>query len=269
MNEPRSFLPPGFNKEILNMSSLEEAIHSWEPPEVDAKDNFLMAEKDLASNSGEFLMLVSGYGGIYERGYHVLGWEELMVEMAAQPELIEEYLDKLTEYKIRVAQKCVDLGVQVGHTGDDLGTQVAAFFSKDMFRRMLKPRYAKLFDVYKKAGIPVWMHSCGYVTELIPDLIDIGLDVLEPVQPCMDLNYLKREFGKDIIFYGGIDTQHILPFGTPEEVKQMAKEAIYALGRGGGLIIAPSQEITKEVPIANIKALVETILEERERVLDI
>ena len=98
-------------------------------------------------------------------------------------------------------------------------------------------------------------------------MLAIGLRVFEPVQPCMDLAYLKREFGKDLVFWGGIETQNLLPFGTPEQVKQMARETIRTLGAGGGHIIAPSQEVMNDVPIANVKALVETIVEERQTVL--
>ncbi|HJN65037.1 MAG TPA: uroporphyrinogen decarboxylase family protein, partial [Pirellulales bacterium] len=107
------------------------------------------------------------------------------------------------------------------------------------------------------------------LTDFIPDLIDAGLRVLEPVQPCMDLAFLKREYGKDLVFYGGIETQNILPFGTPEQVKQLATETIRTLGKGGGMIIAPSQEVMNDVPIENVKALLETIIQERESVLNL
>ena len=136
-----------------------------------------------------------------------------------------------------------------------------------MFQKILKPRIARLRKVYKDAGLAVMFHSCGNVTEFIPDLIEIGLDVLEPVQPVMDLSYIKKEFGRDITFWGGIDTQKILPYGTPEEVRKLASDAIRILGKGGGYIIATAQEVMKDVPIENVKALVETIISERERVL--
>ncbi len=263
------FMPPGFNVDVLSMDNLMDAVRGYKAPDVDSEYSFSIAKNDLEKYSGDYLVICCGYGGIYERGYHVMGWQEFMTEIAAQPRLIEELLDKIVEYKVKVAEKCVELGFKIGHIGDDLGNQIAAFFSVDMFKRIFKPRYAKIFEVYKRAGIPVAMYSCGNCTNLIPELIDIGLDILEPVQPCMDLKYLKKEFGKDLIFWGGIDTQKILPYGTPEEVSEMVKETIHTLGKGGGYIIAPSQEITKDVPIENIKALVETIMRERERVLNL
>ena len=263
------FMPPGFNRDVLKLGDLEEAVRCFKAPDAYAKGNFDLIEYDLKKYSGDFLVICSGYGGMYERSYHVMGFEELMMEIAAQPEVVEELLDKILEYKIAFARKCVERGAKVGHTGDDLGTQYSTLFSKEMFRRIFKPRYAKLFNVYKSAGIPVAMHSCGNITEFIPDLIDAGLDILEPVQPCMDLKFLKREFGKDLIFWGGIDTQQILPYGSPEQIEEMVRETIHILGKGGGYIAAPSQEITKDVPVENIKALVETVIIERERVLQL
>ncbi|MCX6089233.1 MAG: uroporphyrinogen decarboxylase, partial [Candidatus Atribacteria bacterium] len=151
--------------------------------------------------------------------------------------------------------------------GDDFGTQRGLLLSQEMWREFFKPRWAKVWKIYKDAGLPVIHHTCGNITDIIGDMIDIGLNILEPVQPVMDLKYLKKEFGKDITFFGGIDTQEFLPYGTPREVKLLARETIETLGQGGGMIIYPSQEIMNDVPIENIVALVDTILEERERVI--
>ncbi len=185
-----------------------------------------------------------------------------MTYIASDPLIVEEILDKVLEYKIKVAQKTVELGFKMGHTGDDFGTQSGGFFSDKMFKTFMLPRLKKLFDVFKKGGIPVMMHSCGHITQYIPDLIDIGLNILEPCQPCMDLKFLKKEYGKDLIFYGGINTQ-TLPYISESETRTMVKETIWTLGKGGGYIIAPAQEVMNDVPIENIKALVETIREER------
>ena len=117
--------------------------------------------------------------------------------------------------------------------------------------------------MYKDAGWLMSMHSCGCITKFLPDLIEAGLNVLEPVQPCMDLPLIKKNYGKDLTFWGGIDTQQLLPFGSPEDVRREAGATIRLLGKGGGHIIAPSQEVMKDVPLANIVALLETIKAER------
>jgi len=224
---------------------------------------------DLEKCSGDSLVMPSGYFGIYERGYGLMSFLKFMANMALKPQVIHDLLDKITEYKIQYAEKVVEMGFKVAHHGDDLGTQCGTMFSLDMFRQFVLPRLERAWQPYNDAGIPIILHSCGCLTEFIPDMLEIGLRVLEPVQPCMDLGYLKREFGNDLVFWGGIETQNLLPFGTPEQVKNMARETIRTLGKGGGHIIGPSQEVMNDVPIVNVKALVETIVEERQTVLDL
>jgi len=143
---------------------------------------------------------------------------------------------------------------------------VGPYFSPAIFNDLVAPRYKQIWKVYKDAGLPVAMHSCGAITEFIPTLIELGLDILNPVQPCMDQKFLKKEYGKDLIFWGGIDTQVLLPFGTREEVKKGTLEVMETLGKGGGLIVAPSQEIMNDVPLENVIAMIETIVENRARV---
>jgi len=267
------------NKEILNFmperiteavteKNINAAVKKYTCPDVFKKGNFDDWEKDLKNYSGDFMVWPSGYGGIYERSYHILGWNELMTYIASEPSIVEEVFDKVLDYKIEIAKKTVDMGFKMGHTGDDFGTQSSGFFSDKMFKNLILPRLKKLFEVFKNAHIPIMMHSCGNITQYISDLIDIGLDILEPCQPCMDLKYLKKEFGKDLIFYGGINTQ-VLPYLTEERTKEMVRDTIRILGKGGGYIIAPAQEIMNDVPIANVKALLETIKEERGKVLEL
>jgi uroporphyrinogen decarboxylase len=264
--EASNFIPEDFNKSVL-FENDEIAIKKFQAPDPDKEENTSWMIRDLDTFSGDFLVFTSGYVGIYERTFHLLGFEKFMVLMYENPSLLGEILDKVTDYKIKMAEKTVKLGFKVGHTGDDLGTQVSSIFSPGMFRKILRPRMERLWKVWNDANIPIMFHSCGNITDFIPDLIDMGLSVLEPIQPCMDLEFLKKEYGKYLTFWGGIDTQSILPFGTPEEVKKMARDTIRILGRNGGHIIGPSQDVMEDVPLENVRALVETIVAERENVL--
>ena len=264
--EIASHMPPDVNRDALFMD-LEQAVAAYRTPDMSRPELFDDMRRDLRELSGQFLVVPTAYCGIYERAYCLMGFLEFMTALAEKPMVIHELLDKITDYKVRFAEKVVEMGFKVGHHGDDLGTQDGTLFSKKMFHEFFLPRIKRMWQPYNDAGIPIIMHSCGNLTDFIPDLIDIGLRVLEPVQPCMDLAYLKREFGKDLVFWGGIATQTVLPFGKPEQVKQMARETIRTLGAGGGHIIAPSQEIMNDVPIENVKALVETIIEQRQMVL--
>jgi len=264
--EVAAHMPPDVNRETL-FQDVEDAVANYTTPDLTRPGLFDEMKKDVDELSGDFLVMPSGYFATFERSHGLLGFQQMMTYMASKPKVVHDILDKVTEYRIEYAKKIVEMGFKVAHHGDDLGTQTGVMFSHDMFREFVLPRLKQAWQPYNDAGIPIIMHSCGNLTKFIPDLIDIGLRVLEPIQPCMDLEYIKREFGKDLVFWGGIETQNLLPFGTPEQVKEMARKAIRTLGKGGGHIIAPSQEVMNDVPIANIKALVETIVEERQTVL--
>lgn len=261
-----SRMPPDVNRECLNMAPAQ-AVSAYTAPDLERPGLFDEMARDLAELSGEFLVVPSAYCGIYERGYCLMGFLEFMTAIAQEPKVIHELLDKITDYKVALAHKIVAMGFKVAHHGDDLGTQSGVLFSKEMFHEFILPRIKRMWQPFNDAGIPIIMHSCGRITEFLPDLIDIGLRVLEPVQPCMDLAMLKREYGKDLVFWGGIDTQNVLPFGTPQQVRDLTRQTIRTLGAGGGHIIGPSQEVMNDVPIENVKALVETIVEERQTVL--
>ncbi len=227
----------------------------------------VLIEEDIKKYSGEYLIILAGYYGIFERAWGLMGYEEFMMAMVHDEALVEALLDAITEYKIEYAKLTVRLGCKIGHTGDDYGWQKDLMMSKDMWIRYFKPRLAKVWSIYKNAGLPVIHHSCGNITSIIGDMIDIGLDVLEPVQEVMGYDYLKREFGQHLTFWGGIGTQRLLPFGTTDEVRNMASMVIETLGKNGGMIIAPDQEIMADVPLDNLRVLVETIREKRETVL--
>lgn len=259
----KPFLPKGFNLDLLDMEP-RQAVKEFIPPDPTAKGNFEALKEDWALIKDNVLAIPSGYFGIWERANGMLGFGENLTYLILEPDIVEEMFEKITEYKIKVARELIKMGFKVCHHGDDLAYQTSSFFSKDLYKRLLLPHHKRLFKVYKDAGVKIIYHSCGKITPFIPELIDAGVDVLEPVQPCMDLKYLKDNFGEDIVFMGGIDTQNILPLGTPQEVKQHVKDVIKILGRDGGYIIAPSQEVMKDVPIKNIIALVEAIKEGRQ-----
>jgi uroporphyrinogen decarboxylase len=260
------FMPDHMNKKALFAKTIEERIRAYQPPDPDKPGNYSDWEKDLKEQAGEFLVWPSGYVGIYEKTFHLTGFENFMILMAEKSKAIDELLDKVTDYKIEIAKKAVELGFKIAHTGDDLGTQTGSIFSEDMFKRFILPRLKRHWEVFTKAGIPIIFHSCGDITSFIPDLIDAGMTVLEPLQPVMDFKTLKREYGKDLIFFGGIDTQ-VMPFISEEETRELTRSTIRALGKGGGYIIAPSQELMNDIPLENITAMVETIREERGTVL--
>lgn len=224
---------------------------------------FHSAEADLRRYSGDFLVMLSGYNGIWEKSYNLVGMEDFMCLLIGDPNLACAVMDLVCDYKVEIARETGKRGFRVGHYGDDLGTQVSTLVSEDVFVRYFKPRMRRVFDAFHAAGIPVQMHSCGAITPFIPHLIEIGLDILEPVQTCMDIAALKREYGADLTFYGGVDTQELLAFAKPDEVREETLRTISILGRNGGYICGPSQEIMDNVPVENVIALAGAIREAR------
>jgi uroporphyrinogen decarboxylase len=261
MAEP--FLPDGFDREILKMP-FNEAVLAYQPPNPMRPDNMDDIIRDLKANAnGEHLVVPGGYAGIFERAYCVMGMEEFFVESLIDPESTAVLLDKITDYKIALAKRKIEIGCKVGHHSDDIGCQTGPLITPSVFFDLILPRTKKLFDVYKNAGLPVIMHSCGNIMQFLPALMDIGLDMLEPVQPCMGLEELMQRFGGKLTLWGGIDTQEILPNGTPAEVAAETRRVMHLLGKGGRYMVAPSQEVMSDVPAANIAAMLSTIREER------
>lgn len=248
-------------KECTEDDTLLENYHA---PDISDMDKlFEIAEEDLKKYGDDFLVEMGGYNGIWEKSYQLTGMEEFMYLLAVEPEKACRLMDIICEYKVEIAKETVRRGFPIGHYGDDLGTQISTFISEEMFVKYFLPRIKKVFRVFKDNDIPVQMHSCGKITPFIPYLIDAGLDVLEPVQTCMDIQFLKDEYGKYLTFYGGVDTQWLLTFDTPDNVYKETLKTIDILGKGGGLIIAPSQEVMNNVPVDNVLAFMKAVKKAR------
>ena len=256
------WMPPRI-REAVTAPTLAERIRKYSPPDPHQPGIYDWMQRDIDQYGDQAFVFPSGYFGIFERAYGLISMPALLENMAADPALAMELFEKITDYKLAVTRHVLPMDFDAVHLGDDLGTQLGPFFAPRLFREMLKPCYQRLWSPAKEAGKLVMMHSCGCVQDLLPDLVEIGLDVLEPVQPCNDLQLLKHQFGDRLTFWGGIDTQQLLPFGTPADVKREAARVIRLLGKGGGHIIGPSQEVMKDVPLENVIALIETIVAER------
>jgi uroporphyrinogen decarboxylase len=193
----------------------------------------------------------------------LFGMEEAMVRLATEPAVFEAAIERVFAfthaYCARLLDACDD-ALPILCLGDDFATQRGMMISPEMWRRFLKPRFARLFELGKRRGKFVWFHSCGDVTAILPDLIEIGVDVWETVQlhtlP-LTAEQLKRNYGRHLTFFGGVNTQR-LPFATPEAVRAETLRCIEALGEGGGYICGPDHHIKPDVPPANTVALFDT-----------
>ena len=195
----------------------------------------------------------------WEPSWYLRGMENLMVDMMMEDPMAEVLLDKVTELAIQRVRLYANCGVDVIFLGDDVGTQRSLMMSEELYCTWLKPRLSRVIGAIKEIdpSILVTYHSCGYITPLIPHLIDAGIDILNPVQPeCMDFRQIHDRFGDKIAFNGTIGTQTTMPFGTPEDVRREVFKNLEIAGDKGGLFVAPTHLLEPEVPVENVIAYI-------------
>lgn len=208
-------------------------------------------------------------GNILESGQFDFGWAEFLARMYVDRKLIEYYLDRLVEFhleNLRIYIEGVGDDIDIIQMGDDLGTQHGLQMHPDMYRQIIKPRHRKIYQyVHDHSDLKVFLHSCGSIVKVIPDLIEIGVDILNPVQTSakgMDPIVLKEKFGKDITFWGGgCDTQEVLPFDTVQDVKRDVQERLKIFTRGSGYVFTQIHNILADVAPEKIVAMYNTAKE--------
>lgn len=194
---------------------------------------------------------------------YLRGIQQAFVDLAMNPKIVEAMRDHIVSYFIAYNHKVFDAAggeIDIFMMGDDIGGQTGPLLSLSMWRKYFKEGFKTYIDIAHQYGIPVMYHTCGDVRLFIPDFIECGLDILQSLQPRasnMDIKKLKQEFGKDIAFQGGMDIQHVLPLGKPEDVKAMAKYALDSAKQDGGYIICTAHNIQIDTPIENVVALFE------------
>ncbi|MGD2157068.1 MAG: uroporphyrinogen decarboxylase family protein [Anaerolineales bacterium] len=211
--------------------------------------------------------VVPNFGWVlFERAWSLRGFETFLLDMALDPGFVEELLERIMVIQLALIKRFIDLGVDGSYFGDDYGAQASLLFSPEMWRQMIKPRLARLFAPFHEIGLPIIMHSDGQISPILPDLVEIGLTTLNPVQPeVLDHAWLKSTFGERLTYYGGISTQNVLPHGSPTEVKEAVKKCMHILAPNNtGLLVAPSHRMMADIPIENVSTLLEVFAEIRE-----
>ena len=200
------------------------------------------------------------YGSHFEKANFARGIENFLADLAGEPEFAEQILSTIIRKNMVMLENMVyNPEIDGVLLGSDWGSQKTLLMSPSIWRDMIQPGEQQEYDLIHGAGKDVWIHSCGNIVQVLPELVKMGVNVLNPVQPeCMDIGALKRDFGASLTFWGGISTQQTLPYGTPDEVKKETQQVIESMGEKGGYITAPAQEIQGDVPYENLKALIDT-----------
>lgn len=227
-------------------------IENWEQEVTD----FVAAHPD------RFVISCPGFG-IFERSWVLRGFEEMLSDVVLEPEFYQSLMVAITDHQLLIVERMLQTPLDGILFSDDWGYQEGVLIGTDHWRKFVKPQLKRLYDRVRQAGKIVLNHVCGSIREIMPDVIEIGLDVLESVQPeaaGMDPYELKREFGRDITFWGGLGSQSTIPFGTPTEIKAEVNRLIHQMGKGGGYILSPSKAIQPGTPPENIAAVVESFI---------
>jgi len=214
----------------------------------------------------DFAVMASG-PSVFQHPTFLRRSDNLLMDMAAEPDMAHFLMDRFTDYYLAYFDRMLTAAngrIDILRTADDMGMQHSLFISPEMFRTFVKPRVKKLVDLAHSHHVKFMFHSCGAIIPLIDDLIEIGVDILDPLQAAaagMDPKVLKEAYGSRLCLHGGICTQFLLPRGTPAEVRAEVRRRVEILGKGGGYILAPCHVVQTDVPTDNIIAMVEASLE--------
>lgn len=256
-------------RDARTVAEIETYRERWPDPKDPAIWSGKREEARALHDAGHAVMAVGGTALQVGHNYAFSrGFELFLTDMLDDPGFWHAYAERLTdwavEYMTAFLQPIADL-VDIVQFTDDLGSQRALLMSPARYRSFLKPYHRRWMEAVRALApsAKIAIHTCGSVYDVIPDLIEIGVEILNPIQPLavnMQPGRLKREFGRDLSFLGGVDIQQLLPFGTPDEVRTAVRELIATLGPGGGFIVAPSHQFQPGIPAANILAMYDTAL---------
>ncbi len=237
----------------------ERSLAGYQFPDPSDPRRYAGLPAFIAAHADRFRIVNIGFS-LFERAWTLRSMPELMIDMLEAPAWVDELLTAITAYNLGIIERVVQYDIDAVMFGDDWGGQQGLLTGARLWRRFLKPHLKQMYQAVKRAGKLVFIHSCGKVQELFPDLIELGLDCFNPFQPeVMNPYEIKRQFGQHLAFYGGMSIQRILPYGAPQEVRDEARRLMDEIGRDGGYIIAPSHAMPGDIPVENMVALIETV----------
>jgi uroporphyrinogen decarboxylase len=235
------------------------------PEETVTDDDLMQVERFCAENKDRFTVVVVGTS-IFERCWALRGFENMLMDFVEHPAFVEALFERLMQLQLDALDRLLPLPMDAIAFGDDFGQQKGLIMSPAHWRKYLKPRLARVFATVRAAGKVLHFHSCGDNSEIMGELIDVGVQIFNPLQPeAMDISEMKRLYGRNVCFEGGIGTQATLYRGSPAQVRKEVARCARILGHGGGYIMTTAKPIRPEVPTENAAACMEAIIEEAHR----
>jgi len=236
-------------------------ISKWKEPALNEKRLRAEWSQLLAAKEDRFAFPGIGFS-LFERAWSLCGMENVFAYMCEEPDFLHALLDGICDYNLKIIRMAKDYPFDGFYFGDDWGMQKGLMMGPKFWREFIKPRVERMYAEVKKTGRFVLQHSCGDVEEIFPDLIDIGLDCYQTFQPeIYEIAKVKAEYGADLSFWGGISTQKLLPYASPETVYSETKRIIGIMRAGGGYIAAPTHALTSDIPIENVLAMLKAFRE--------
>ena len=251
---------------IANVTFQEPEIDLYTFPPVDRIGIEATCRKFLETERDTYKFAKLGTT-LFERAWSLRGFENLFMDFMLEESFSHALLEKIADRNIEILDVALGYDFDGVYFGDDYGQQTSLLMSPDTWRKYIKPQLKRMFGLIKSKGKSVCLHSCGNIYAILGDLIEIGLDVYQTVQPeIYDLQALKKEFGSSLAFYGAVSTQRDLPYKNAEEIRNIISETMRVLGSGGGYIAAPTHRITGDVPVENILAMIDAFKNQQGRI---
>jgi len=244
----------------FNEDSTVDDVHAHRWPDAGALD-YSGVREQCARHHDDY----ATYGAPWSPFFHDIAWvigqEDFMMWMHTKPEVVHAVLESIAGYEVDVTRRFLDAAdgmIDIAYFGNDFGTQRGLFISPEQWQEFIRAPLRRFYDVSHDHGCKVMQHSCGAIRDIIPSLIEDGVDILDPVQTAasgMDLAGLVNDFGADVCFHGGVDTQGTLPFGSEDDVRAEVKSYLDLAREKGGYILCGSQEFIEDIPLENILAM--------------
>jgi len=244
---------------VCNQLVTPETLRDCTFPDPEDPSRYAWYEKVLEPREDRFVLVNFGFT-LFERAWTLFGLENLLMAMVDDKRFAHELLDGILEFNLAVIERVCSFDIDAMIFGDDWGMQTGLIMGPGAWREFIEPRIRQMYGRVRSRGKLVFIHSCGKVDKVFPELIECGVDVFNPFQPeVMDVFEIKEQYGSELSFFGGVSIQKTLPYGSVAEVREETERLLEVVGRGGGYIAAPSHSIPADAKPENIAALIEVL----------